>query len=187
MKFSSHYTLWLACVLLLSACSGNVKESLGIDRQGPDAFNVVARPPLSLPPEFSLRAPAAPGTDMGLSAGQDKQAEAIITGQAPENPAAAQIRQDTSTGQFSGGEGALLEKAGATTADDSIRMKLMKEKGETPDDKTWLEKSVPFLAGEKENKDVLNPTKEIHRLRTTDKADAVTIPEKNLPTPEKKK
>ena len=43
----------------LSAC-GSVREDLGLGRSPPDEFAVIDRPPLSMPPDFSLR-PPTPG------------------------------------------------------------------------------------------------------------------------------
>ena len=49
--------LIIALMLMLSACSGN--DSLLGGKNSPDEFEVVIRPPLTLPPNFSLR----PGDD----------------------------------------------------------------------------------------------------------------------------
>ncbi len=50
------FSLIAAVIMALSACSG-VKKQLGLTKQSPDEFKVVARAPLSLPPDFSLRPP----------------------------------------------------------------------------------------------------------------------------------
>lgn len=65
---------------LLAGCGGSVKETLGLERQPPDEFRVLSRPPLSVPPEFSLRPPDA--TDEGPAAqAADVQARALVTGE----------------------------------------------------------------------------------------------------------
>lgn len=174
-------TLLIALMAVLTACEGDVKESLGLKREGPDAFNVVARPPLSLPPEFNLRPPAAPGTDEGISAIQKDQAKSIVTGISSSNTGAMLDETTPDTG-----ESLLLKKAGADQVDDSVRIKLTKERVVEEEGKGWLEKAAPYLYGDK-NEDELNPTEEVIRLRTTDKAGAVTIPEENLPSDPKKK
>lgn len=54
--------LIMVCVFALSACGGNsggVGEVFGLDKRVPDEFSVVARAPLTLPPDFTLR-PTAP-------------------------------------------------------------------------------------------------------------------------------
>ena len=45
-----------SAVLALTACEG-VKKQFGLAKQSPDEFRVVARAPLSLPPDFTLRPP----------------------------------------------------------------------------------------------------------------------------------
>ncbi|KJS38300.1 MAG: hypothetical protein VR70_10355, partial [Rhodospirillaceae bacterium BRH_c57] len=58
-----------ALAATLSGCGGGVKETLGLNRQAPDEFQVVSRPPLAIPPEFKLRPPepGAPPTGMGTA------------------------------------------------------------------------------------------------------------------------
>ena len=45
-----------ATAFLVSAC-GEIREDLGLGRNVPDEFAVVEHPPLSMPPDFSLRPP----------------------------------------------------------------------------------------------------------------------------------
>ena len=54
--------LFTALTLSVSACTGaEVRGNLGLDRRSPDAFNVVARPPLTVPKEFLLTPPDVGG------------------------------------------------------------------------------------------------------------------------------
>jgi hypothetical protein len=46
-------------IFALSACNGSVRDNLGLRKSSPNEFRVVANPPLSVPPEFSLRPPVA--------------------------------------------------------------------------------------------------------------------------------
>ena len=73
--------LLATCSLLaLTACGGGtVKETLGIGHKAPDEFRVVARPPLSMPPQFNLRPPSANAASPTVIPA-DKQAKSIITG-----------------------------------------------------------------------------------------------------------
>ncbi len=73
--------LLATCSLLaLTACGGSsVKETLGIGARAPDEFKVVARPPLSVPPQFNLRPPSTNAASPTLIPA-DKQAKSIITG-----------------------------------------------------------------------------------------------------------
>lgn len=77
--------LFAICALhVLTACGGNsVKDTLGLGRRAPDEFKVVARPPLSVPPQFSLRPPSA-NAESPIVVPADKQAKSIITGASPE-------------------------------------------------------------------------------------------------------
>ncbi|MEJ0010899.1 MAG: DUF3035 domain-containing protein [Alphaproteobacteria bacterium] len=66
--------------LLLSACSsGEVKDTLGLDRTAPDEFSVVSRPPLSVPPEFEL-APPRPGAEGPAATQASDTAHQVLTG-----------------------------------------------------------------------------------------------------------
>ena len=48
-----------AALAALAGCSGTVQEKLGLGKRAPDEFQVVRRAPLILPPDYSLRPPAA--------------------------------------------------------------------------------------------------------------------------------
>ena len=75
MKRNLHLpTALLAAAFALAGCSG-VDNALGLGKSSPDEFEVVVRPPLTLPPSFSLNpvdsaAPAQAQTDaVSLSEG----------------------------------------------------------------------------------------------------------------------
>jgi len=58
MKYLNKNKIFLALAcLLLASCNGDVKETLGLNHKGPDEYEVMARPPLTVPPEFTLRPP----------------------------------------------------------------------------------------------------------------------------------
>ncbi|MGB1540504.1 MAG: DUF3035 domain-containing protein, partial [Rickettsiales bacterium] len=60
----------------LVACSGQeVKKSLGLKRNNPDAFQVVSRPPLSVPPVYHLNPPASEPVE---TSSVDAVAEALV-------------------------------------------------------------------------------------------------------------
>ncbi|MDF3047243.1 MAG: hypothetical protein K0R73_361 [Candidatus Midichloriaceae bacterium] len=58
--------LLITCSALLSACSGDVKSSLGLKKEAPDEFVVISNPPLREPPEFSLTAPTNDLPERGI-------------------------------------------------------------------------------------------------------------------------
>ena len=71
-------------LLVLSACGGNVKENLGLTREGPDEFAVERKPKLEVPPSFKLR-PPTPGEDpLNVSTPRDDARKALIGEQPAE-------------------------------------------------------------------------------------------------------
>ncbi len=70
--------LILPCVLALAACSGDeLTRTFGLTRDAPDEFQVTTRAPLSMPPDFTLRAPR-PGATRPQELTQRQQAEAAL-------------------------------------------------------------------------------------------------------------
>jgi hypothetical protein len=152
-------------ILLLAGLSGcdSAREIFGYNKQAPDEFQVYARAPLSLPPDYNLRppAPGAPRPQEGTP--RDQAASAVFgdyafggtLGQALGEP------QDTS----STGEKAFLQSAGATGIDPSIRQTIdvetaaLIEQDQSLIDRLvfWREPGVPGT--------VVDPTKETQRLQ----------------------
>lgn len=141
MKFT--HPLSLTCLLLLTACGGNtVKQTLGLETQAPDEFRVVSRPPLSVPPQFSLRPPSTGDASENPYA-TDKQAQSLVTGQPvnggngetfvlKNNPAeTAVVPGQTSAISVvakTSAESQLLQNAGAASVDPTVRKTLVEEK-----------------------------------------------------------
>ncbi len=150
MKFS-HLLLCAASLGALSACDGGVKETLGLSRQAPDEFRVVARPPLSVPPDFSLRPPAEGNSVSGSDVPASKQARELVMGEQDSGglrPGSASTAvtgvkvSDAGTPSGSNGDASFLRKAGAAQADASIRDKLRADYGDNvdPSEKSMLDK-----------------------------------------------
>ncbi len=71
--------LILPVILGLAACSGDeLTRTFGLTRDAPDEFQVTTRAPLSMPPDFALRAPR-PGATRPQELTQRQQAEAVLT------------------------------------------------------------------------------------------------------------
>jgi hypothetical protein len=51
------YSLLVLVVALTTSCTGDFKKTLGLRKPQPDEFTVISKEPLSLPPNFNLRAP----------------------------------------------------------------------------------------------------------------------------------
>ena len=78
--------LVLPAALLLNACSGDeLSRNFGLTRDAPDEFQVTTRAPLSMPPDFTLRAPR-PGASRPQELTQQQQAEATLVPDAALNP-----------------------------------------------------------------------------------------------------
>lgn len=102
----------------LSACGGNAKQALGLERVAPDEFAVVSRAPLSVPREFTLR-PPEPGAARPQEGTAADRARRAITG--------AQAQAAYQRAGLSPGEAALLARTGAAQAPDDIRSVVERE------------------------------------------------------------
>lgn len=162
MKNSGFYIALSALVLssfALTACE-SAKESLGMGRQVPDEFAVIKQEPLTLPPSYELR-PPRPGAPRPTSKRPEMQAKEAVTGQLAKAPAEGQA-DNTS---FSGGEDALLEKAGAGYADPDIRNKIDSITYETSKKDIPVAKRIFGLGQAESSATIVDPEKESRRIR----------------------
>ena len=161
--------------LLLAACgqADSARDVLGLNREAPDEFRVVSRPPLSVPREFNL---VPPGDDEGSDLGgrTDQQARSLVIGtdvtgdsktleQAQEGLADTAIPLVRSGELESPGESAFLKNVGAPEADSTIRTKL------SQDNSVRAAKKPGFLArlrGETNEEPVIKAKDEAKRIRT---------------------
>ena len=138
----------------LSACS-NAKQSLGLTRASPDEFAVVKRAPLEMPPDYALR-PPRPGAPRPQEQGMNEQARATVFGSDTGARKAAPAS----------GESALLQAAGATNANASIRNVVDHETAmESPEKKPVAERLFGIKRGDAESEGVLNAEEEAARLK----------------------
>jgi hypothetical protein len=125
----------LSCLLLLAACSDgqNARDILGFDRNAPDEFKVVSRPPLSVPPDFALRPPEEGLDDnTGLPAADSTARAAILGEDAAELIGSKKTMGEAETAVGivqsydleSQADGTFLDNIGAEKADSGIRKKL---------------------------------------------------------------
>lgn len=117
----------LLCLLgstLLSGCA-RVKEELGLTRRTPDEFAIVKRAPLEVPPNLNQVAslpPPQPGAQRPQEMNPEQAAQMAVLGTSASAPVAP-----------SNAESALLQKAGATNIDPSIRATVNREAVENAD------------------------------------------------------
>lgn len=158
-------------VLALGACEG-VKNQLGLTKQSPDEFRVVARAPLTMPPDFALR-PPEPGAVRPQEGTPAQQARDAVfqTGQnETSTPDAALGPRTASAGQVDGqtgkspGERSLLRKAGAVDIDPEIRALVNRESESLRDDPGFLQTLVFWREAERPGV-IVDAEAEARRLR----------------------
>ncbi len=117
-------TLALSALVFLSACEG-ARQMMGIDKSAPDEFAVVARPPLTMPPDYSLRPPRQAGRVEDTA--QIQQARQTVFGIEPAAGGRSQTAPVARTQGQTGGEAALLTQAGAGAVAPNIRSTVDRE------------------------------------------------------------
>ncbi len=144
------YLILSPLFLSLVACGdGTLREKIGIDKSTPDEFQVLSKPPLSVPPEFELK-PPQPGVADPVITVPERQAENSLFGK--EN--GRDISVDNNPAKTSS-DSILLKKVGANDGNSSIRDQLNKDKEEqkkVEEEKGFFEKLVGSDKKKKEPK-----------------------------------
>ena len=178
--------------LVLAACEANdIRENLSLKRDAPDEFTVLSRPPLYVPPDFTLR-PPEPGAPPRAPTAEDT-AHAIVTGQPakvedtpatlPESTAPTAVSTVITKDTPSSAADAFLKHAGADQANDDIRSQLGVDSNvpAPADAKSLLER----FSGENKSEPVVDAKKEANRLRTN-KDEGKPINEGDVPVQQEK-
>ena len=174
-------------LLALSACtSDTVRDTLGLERSAPDEFRVVSRPPLSVPPQFSLRPPSNSDASPNQLAA-DKKAQSLLNGQNATADANGSLKTDTSvvpvtvsssrhgisstptTKAVSGADAQFLKNAGAAAADPNVRDSLVEEHyavQEKKEDKSWWN----FWSSDDKKDPIVDSKKEAERIKQNEDA-----------------
>jgi hypothetical protein len=129
--------LWSALAALAVSTAGcaSAGRALGVSKITPDEFRVVARAPLVVPPDYSLR-PPAPGEPRPQELQPESQARAALMGSA-------------GAGTRSQGETLLVAKAGGDKVDPLVRYVVDDEFGDvTHKDKGFADKVMFWKKGE---------------------------------------
>lgn len=119
MKKINLYSAFCAALVVasLSACSGGeVRRNLGLQKQAPDEFMVISRPPLTVPPDFSL---VPPGQEHLVPSSIPGEAKSLVFSNGAETGDDA---------KRSAGEQELLQLAGTGQANPNIRDVLEEER-----------------------------------------------------------
>lgn len=168
-----------AAAIALSACGGtNVKKELGLGRNSPDEFMVVKRAPLTLPPDYDLR---APGTGAAPTA-SDPTATVKNDMLGQQLPA-----------QANAADKELLTQMGAQNANPDIRAVLDKENGYIAlKNKPVVDKLIFWNDGNQDPKakdlpsSIVDPAAEAARIKKN-QAEGKPLNEGDVPVIEKRK
>jgi len=152
---------------MLMGCGNgaDLKETLGLNREGPDEYRVVPRPPLSVPPEFNLRPPGQ--QESSNISGKPAEARAhdevlgLSDSSTPAATADTAVTPVTSGDLPSGSDAQFLADAGGSKADPQIRQKLQSDgtTGAAASDPNYL------FGGKKQGDSVVDATKEADRIK----------------------
>jgi hypothetical protein len=146
--------LAFVAVLALGGCGdSNLSRSFGLTRDSPDEFSVTTQQPLSMPPNFNLRAP-----DPGAPRPQDVQASV---------GAEAALVPGTLGGGAAGmspGQQALVQEAGPA-APGNIRQRVDRDASLAVTDRSVVDRLMFWRAPPAPGV-VVDPTREAQRLRT---------------------
>jgi len=154
----SKFTLIAGTCLIVIGC--NV---LGRSNAGPDAFTVVTRAPLSMPPDYSLR-PPRPGTfgPNEISPRDEAKNKLLQNLSKPiKQPSKAKRKKKNS---LTLGESALLKRAQALDVDPEIRATVERESGRISEEDSLVDRLV-FWRKKSKSQSLVDPGKESERLR----------------------
>ena len=177
----------IGALLALSGCGGGVRQALGMTKQSPDEFLTVSHPPLTLPPDSTLRPPqpGAPRPQEGTAADQGQTALYANNGGTP--PVLSATPDASTAAAQSSGEVALLHNAGATDINPDIRAQIDSETAaQIERDQTLISRLV-FWRTQQPYGTVVDPVAESKRLQENQAlGKPVTEGEKPIITPRKR-
>ena len=180
----------------LTACEGqNARDILGLDRRAPDEFKVVARPPLSTPPDFQLRPPVEGRDGVSSLPPADLQAKSLVVDGKDISNVNYDIRRKMGEAETAVGvvdtyedrtnaDNALLSRAGAANADSHIRQRIYEERIEQKSStkSNWLspKKSDEVIVDAKAEKKRLDENKETGKSITEGETPVVEPKERGI-------
>jgi hypothetical protein len=155
--FRNVHWSWLLAIGLATTTAGcsssKMARTFGLTRDAPDEFTVTTQPPLSMPPDYSLR-PPRPGMPRPQQQPESQQAEEALI---------PQLALGAPQAGSSPGQAALLQQAGPA-APANIRRQVDQDSRLAQADESFLDKVLYWR--KPDNQDVLvDPQKESQRLR----------------------
>ncbi|MEM9840602.1 MAG: DUF3035 domain-containing protein [Pseudomonadota bacterium] len=120
--------LLVSALSLVAACSSNGNP--GGNRNAPDEFAILTKPPLTVPPDYALR-PPKPGETRPEELSTSERTQQLLMG-------------DREAAPPTNGELALIQQAGAVDVDPSIRAILAAENGGRADKDASLSNRLLF-------------------------------------------
>ncbi|MDB2415237.1 DUF3035 domain-containing protein [Rickettsiales bacterium] len=150
----------ISAAALVVGCSGEIKDQLGLSRNVPNEFEVVPNAPLSMPPDFALRAPVkkSESSEVANIAYQTKQSLLGYNSKGDER-----LRKTKSSA-----EKAFLAKLDLGDADDNVRELLIQDEIEAEkaqEKKEWYNKIREYTGKSDKNADpIVDATKERERI-----------------------
>jgi hypothetical protein len=160
------FRILISAILLvpfLAGC-GEIRSKLGLNKQAPDEFTVLSQAPLSMPPNFALRAPA-PGVERAQKVSKMNDVKRVVL----KNNSSANKGPDSSvTG--SSGEKNLRRLLGADSANKQIREIINEEAADLIyADQRFLDKLLKWPSGSA-NESLLDAAAESKRIRSNQDA-----------------
>ena len=175
MKRTTATICLIATLVAVSGCT-ETRRTLIKEKGAPDEFQVYTRAPLSLPPEYGLRPPAAPGSEVRKEDDPAIKARIAITGrqQVPSQPIDAS----------SPGLAVLYSLTGVNRAEPNIRQLVNSETSKFAEEDTSVMEGLMF-GDEAVSGTVVDPVKEMSRIREN-QALGTPINEGEVPSIERK-
>lgn len=141
----------IVILFLITACNGNVRDFVGVTKEGPDEFQVRTYDPLQIPQNFVLKKP-------DTMAPKYEGDQVLVVGEKV-------LTQYHENKTLSSSEAAFLQKTGNVSSSNNIRKVIDREYEQTPDkEKNLIDKMIYWNDTEDTN-DVVDVGKELERLK----------------------
>ena len=160
-RLSVFSMLFCGVALVASGCSGT-SEALGLGKRQPDEFAVYTRAPLSLPPDYGLRPPAA-GSARAAALAPRNEARYAVTGGGVMPLGSARQGNPPPAGE-SPGAFALLERSGALNVEPDIRETVNQETSILASTDRSFTERLMFWSTPTEYGTVVDPAEEAQRI-----------------------